>query len=276
MSADTKYAATPGANSNITSLLGITGTIQLPAGSAGTPAINFGNNGGDTNTGISSPGADQLTIGTSGTARVTVSNSGFAVGAATPTGNGNMLVKGTAAYGQLFIDPSATANGLTIMGAASSGFIVSNGNWDGSNWTARSTGPAAFFGCNVDGGIRFYQGASTTAGSAFSITQVFEIFNDKTIILTNDLAVAKTITAAGTTGAQTIHKTSGSVNFAAGATSLVVTNNKVTTSSVITATVATNDSTMKSVAAVAAAGIFTLHANAAATAETRVNFIVTN
>jgi hypothetical protein len=86
----------------------------------------------------------------------------------------------------------------------------------------------------------------------------------------------KTITAALTTGAQTINKNAGSINFAAAATSLVVTNSRVTVNSVITATVATNDSTMKSVAVVAGAGSFTLHANAAATAETRVNFIVIN
>jgi hypothetical protein len=91
-----------------------------------------------------------------------------------------------------------------------------------------------------------------------------------------DIVVDKTITASGTTGAQTIDKTSGSVNFAIAATSLVVTNSLVTTSSIILATVASNDSTMKSVQAVAAAGSFTLYANAAATAETRVNFLVLN
>ena len=91
-----------------------------------------------------------------------------------------------------------------------------------------------------------------------------------------DLILDKTVTAAGTTGAQTVNKTVGSVNFAAGATSLVVTNNRVTTASVIVATVATNDSTMKSVTAVAASGSFTITANVAATAETRVNFIVIN
>jgi len=91
-----------------------------------------------------------------------------------------------------------------------------------------------------------------------------------------DMILDKTITAGGTTGAQTINKTCGSVNFAASATSLVVTNNRVTTSSVIVATVATNDTTMKSVQAVAASGSFTLYANAAATAETRVNWIVIN
>lgn len=91
-----------------------------------------------------------------------------------------------------------------------------------------------------------------------------------------DIILDKTVTAGGTTGAQTINKSVGSVNFAAGATSLVVTNNRVTTASVIVATVATNDTTLKTVLVVAASGSFTIHANAAATAETRVNFIVIN
>lgn len=91
-----------------------------------------------------------------------------------------------------------------------------------------------------------------------------------------DMQFNKTVTAAGTTGAQTISKNAGTVNFAAGATSLVVTNTLVTTSSIIVATVGTNDTTMKSVSAVAAAGSFTLFASAAPTAETRVNFIVIN
>lgn len=86
----------------------------------------------------------------------------------------------------------------------------------------------------------------------------------------------KTVTPTGTTGAQTINKPCGSVNFAASATSLVVTNSLVTANSIIVCTVGTNDTTMKSVVAVAAAGSFTLTANAAATAETRVNFIVIN
>ncbi len=88
--------------------------------------------------------------------------------------------------------------------------------------------------------------------------------------------LTKTITAGGTTGAQTIDKSTGSVNFAATDTSLVVTNSLVTTSSVINCTVATNDTTFKSAQCVAAAGSFTIFANAAATAETRVNFRVTN
>jgi hypothetical protein len=93
---------------------------------------------------------------------------------------------------------------------------------------------------------------------------------------TDGFIVPKTITAVATTGAQTINKTAGSVNFAAAGSSLVVTNSFVDANSVILATVATDDATMKSVAAVASAGSFTLHANAAATAETRVNWVVVN
>jgi hypothetical protein len=85
-----------------------------------------------------------------------------------------------------------------------------------------------------------------------------------------------TITAGGTVGAQTIDKSAGSVNFAAGATSLVVTSNKVTASSIVTCTVATNDATFKSVQCVPAAGSFTMFASAAATAETRVQFWILN
>jgi hypothetical protein len=91
-----------------------------------------------------------------------------------------------------------------------------------------------------------------------------------------DMRFDKTVTAGGTTGAQTINKNAGTVNFAAAATSLVVTNNRVTANSIIIATVATNDTTMKSVIAVAGANSFTLTANAAATAETRVNWLVIN
>ena len=91
-----------------------------------------------------------------------------------------------------------------------------------------------------------------------------------------DIALRKTITAAATTGAQTINKPSGSVNFAASATSLVVTNSLCTTSSVINATIATNDATANGLRVVAAAGSFTIHMLVAPTAETRVNFILTN
>jgi len=92
----------------------------------------------------------------------------------------------------------------------------------------------------------------------------------------------KTVTAPATTGAQTINKTCGSVNFGSGASSLVVTNSLVTTSSVILVTGATNDLDQSVFLAVAAAGSFTIYPATAGGyssqvyAETRVNFLVLN
>lgn len=88
--------------------------------------------------------------------------------------------------------------------------------------------------------------------------------------------LGRTITAAGTTGAQTINKSTGTVNFAAAATTLVVTNSLVTTSSIIFLTPQTADTTCIAFAAVMAAGSFTITANAACAAETVVGFLVTN
>lgn len=96
------------------------------------------------------------------------------------------------------------------------------------------------------------------------------------LFLGTGLNIEATITPPATTGAQAIDKTAGSVNFAATETSLVVTCDKCTENSIVMATVATNDATLKSVQAVAANGFFTLHGNAAATAETRVNFWILN
>lgn len=87
---------------------------------------------------------------------------------------------------------------------------------------------------------------------------------------------ASTNTAGGTTGAQTINKISGTVNFAAAATTLVVTNNLVTAASIIFCVVRTNDTTATIKNVVPAAGSFTITLGAAATAETSVGFMVIN
>lgn len=86
----------------------------------------------------------------------------------------------------------------------------------------------------------------------------------------------RTITAAGTTGAQTINKPAGTVNFAAAESSLVVTNSLVNASSIIWCVIRTNDGTALLKNVVPAAGSFTINLNAAATAETSVGFWVVN
>lgn len=85
-----------------------------------------------------------------------------------------------------------------------------------------------------------------------------------------------TNTATGTTGNQTINKPSGTVNFAAGASALTVTNNLCTTASIIHAVVRTNDATATLKNVVPAAGSFTINLAAAATAETSVGFFIIN
>jgi hypothetical protein len=94
--------------------------------------------------------------------------------------------------------------------------------------------------------------------------------------IAGDIQLDKTITPDGTNSDQTIDKNAGSINFETGNTSVLVTNARVTVNSIIVATVATNDSTMKSVAAVPASGSFTLYPDTTPSANTRVNFLVIN
>lgn len=87
---------------------------------------------------------------------------------------------------------------------------------------------------------------------------------------------SKTITPTGTTGDQTINTSSGSVNFAALAATLTVTNSLVDANSVIVATVNDADAFMQSVTITRSAGSFTLNADNAPASETRVDFIIVN
>jgi hypothetical protein len=95
-------------------------------------------------------------------------------------------------------------------------------------------------------------------------------------IYANRFDVPATITAGGTTGAQTINQMAGSVNFAVAAASLVVTDSLVTTSSLIFPSLGTVDATAVLGAVIPASGSFTINMKVAPTAETRVNFIIFN
>jgi hypothetical protein len=187
----------------------------------------------------------------SGVALSTTISAKLATGNATYTDTAT-AGSGTVTHGTInsFDNPAIAATNASVTYTNASTLYIDGAPTNGANVTI--TNPYAVY---VAGGKAHFGGAVNIVG---------------------DVTVSKTITAPATTGAQTIDKTAGSVNFAAAAASLVVTNSLVATSSVIIATVATNDTTMLSVQAVAAAGSFTLYANAAANAETRVNFIVVN
>lgn len=81
-----------------------------------------------------------------------------------------------------------------------------------------------------------------------------------------------TITAGGTTGNRTINKVGGTVNFAAAATAITVTDSLVDTSTIIFAIARTNDSTCSVKNVVPAAGSFVINMTAACNAETSVGF----
>lgn len=89
-------------------------------------------------------------------------------------------------------------------------------------------------------------------------------------------AFAQVVTPGGTTGARTIHHAFGTVNFAAGATTLVVTNRFCTTSSHVFCTIRTNDATAVIKNVIPGNGSFTIRLSAAATGETSVGFFVVN
>jgi hypothetical protein len=161
---------------------------------------------------------------------------------------------------------SKTTTSVTTPNLASTTYLSLTGNSTNGGVLQGYGSAYDFVLCNRTGGLLI--GGGNSGGTTVDILNALNVIND--------LRLGKTITATGTTGAQTISKPSGSVNFAAGATSLVVTNTRCTTSSVILLTVGTNDTTMKSATAVAAAGSFTILTNVAPTAETRVNFILTN
>lgn len=126
-------------------------------------------------------------------------------------------------------------------------------------------------GSGAGGSLTFQTSpAGSTGTSTNALVTALLIGSDSKI------SVTKTITAAGTTSVQTINKVAGSVNLAAAASSVVVTNSLVDANSVVIGTVASNDTTAKSVAIVPESGKFTIYPNAAPTAETRVNWIVFN
>lgn len=84
----------------------------------------------------------------------------------------------------------------------------------------------------------------------------------------------KDIAAAGMTGDRTVGLYRFSANLAPGASMLTVTNPLISSSSIVLCNVQSNDATLKSVAAVPAAGSVALYGNAATTNQARVSCII--
>jgi hypothetical protein len=226
---------------------------------------------------------------------VTTINYAGAIG--TPTlANGNFYVTGSASGTRLTVAQylQAGATGTTtrtgFYGSTASALTASDSyaavNIGRAPVTTAATGTHAMLANLAVAPI----GTITSSGAAITNTSTFYIDGAGTggttnwasyIASGNSFSAGKpvfdsTYTATGTTGAQTINKPSGSVNVAAAGTSIVVTNSFVTTSSIVTCVIMTADATATIKNVVPASGSFTITLGAAATAETKIGFIVHN
>lgn len=290
-----------GGSGTVTSVTGTTNRILITGTPTVAPIINISPNYIGQNT-ITTVG--NLTTGSWGATIIPINKGG--TGTATPALVPGTNITITGAWPNQTISATGGGGGGITNGATlseitigdSGGNIVGSGlfsstlgNQDfggtsttGATRTLRALGFAADVGFDIvpkgAGGFTITGGAGnfSFSGSDFTATTTDDITLDATddLSLFGDVKVERVITAAGTTGARTINATSGTVNFAAGATSLVVTNSLVTTTSLVFPVVRTNDATSEIKSIVCASGSFTINLRSAATAETSVGFFVIN
>jgi hypothetical protein len=290
---------------------GSTGEVQFNNAGAFGASSNFNWDNTNSRLGIrtATPGASLQIVGagtTSGTTSFLVQSSGTTeLMSIKDNGNINFSTTSTGLYWdnvnkRLGIGTSTPSSVLNVIGIAtvSSSLSISGGLTmsEASNihsYTAPATNRTLAFVTNSNSFRLFPTGsfsigttsdlgrcairtANTTSGvTAFLVqnstpSDLYKIENNGKI---NYWA---TNTAAGTTGAVTIDRPSGTVNFAAAASALTVTNTLCTTSSIVFATVRTNDTTAYIKNVVPGAGSFTINLGAAATAETSVGFFIIN
>ena len=179
---------------------------------------------------------------------------------------GKFSIGATSAAGCLTVAPAANTSVLTsstysLTGANFQSAIDLSGTW---NTTGSPTGVK----------VNLTNTASGATASLFD----FQLGGTTYIKVDKGGKIFQfaTNTAGGVTGNQTIDRPTGTVNIAASGTSVTVTNNLVTTSSLVFAVIRTNDSTATIKNVVPLNGSFTINLGAAATAEISVGFWVIN
>ncbi len=119
-------------------------------------------------------------------------------------------------------------------------------------------------------------GAQTGTSIFNNTIKSIDVYNGSTWNSFGDqIIIPATNTAALTTGAQTINKASGTVNIAAGDSSVVITNSKISTASLVIPIIRTNDATARIKSAVPGNGSVTIRTTPV-TAETSIGFVVIN
>lgn len=175
--------------------------------------------------------------------------------------------------------PTHAFNGASTLTDAA-GFAVDGAPIAGTNATITNSSTIYSAGRGVGSGTTNSYGLNIKAntGATNNYACRFEGSAGELVNLRTDgkISFLATNTAGGTTGNQTIDKPSGTVNFAAAATALTVTNSLCTSSSIVFAVVRTNDATATIKNVVPGSGSFTINLGAAATAETSVGFFIIN
>jgi hypothetical protein len=198
-------------------------------------------------------------------ARLVINASGFEA-------NTNLSINGPARALSYLRYGNTVANGISFSGGENVEII------SGGIGKARFTSGFCNLGSTSNGtGAQVNIRGADASGSSYALGVENSVLNTLFLIANNGrISYRATNTSAGITGAQTIDRPSGTVNFAAGASALVVTNSLVATTSIVFAVVRTNDSTAYVKNVVPTGGSFTINLGAAATAETSVGFWVIN
>lgn len=204
-----------------------------------------------------------------GTTATTTGNPAIAIGhAASASTNQVVIGSSVGAAKNVFIGPSlatsasAATTPITINGVGGLGTDIVGG--------ALLFAPGRSTGAAVPANVIIQ--ATTAIGT--STTQQ-TLINVLTVGAGGSIGLLRTITAVGTTGNQTINQPAGTVNIAAAGTTVTVTNNLVTASSIIFAEIRTNDATARIANVVPGAGSFVINI-VACTNEVSIGFFVTN